>query len=100
MLQSFSPFKPQDEGGPHGRLGHGRLLRIAADRLERAAAGGELEVEVAGSEELRVSVEGVPFTLGEVVREEAEVGGANNEVRPAARSGACGPHDARATSLP
>jgi hypothetical protein len=72
----------QGAGGRHGRLGRGRLLRIAADRLEGAAAGGELVVEVAGSEELQVEVEGVSFTLGEAVKEEQEQGGGSKEVRP------------------
>lgn len=52
ITQVLPPLcRPPTQGEDrHGRWGRGRLLRLSADVLERAASGGSVEVEVGAAE--------------------------------------------------
>ncbi|KAL4856383.1 2-hydroxy-6-oxononadienedioate/2-hydroxy-6-oxononatrienedioate hydrolase [Chlorella vulgaris] len=66
------------QGGRLKRMFTGRLLRVHVRELDRAAAGGELQVELAGTADVEVEAEGSSFKLGELQAqpEESEEGGA------------------------
>lgn len=81
LLRLATPSAATSSPTQDGRLKRmftGRLLRVHARELDRAAAGGELQVEVAGTADVEVEVEGSSFKLGELQAhpEESEEGGA------------------------